>query len=299
MSDSSILGLALLSIEGLGKISASKLLRTFSSLDAIRSATDSTLQRILPKRNTARIITTLRDSVAMDDLLSNAKTAIEELQSKFRTSITFPGSLEWPRDLDKLSSADQPFPLYYFGTLQALDMPPVAFFTGNNVTGQIQDDVINIAGRLVAANLHLCTGLTNNLDLEIQSRCLEQPSVLVADRGFSKVRKEFRRAISNVGKSKGVLLSAYDLQNAPFSPNDRFKSQIMAALCSCSVFILPQTGTADWGAMEWCSQNGKSVFAWKAKGHDLPRCVHEIVKPIDLDWILVAAKIGCGMPLVS
>jgi len=296
MSDIAILAMALNAVEGLGRVSVGRLIQKFGTLEAIQQLSHDMLQRYLPHRGTAKIIENLQDTNAMEGCLEAARKAVARLAAN-NLSVCASGDAAWPESLNSLDIQDRPLPLYIYGSLDALMLPSVGFFMPPETADPLKKEAIRLAERVLEDGMTLCTGISSDLDAELQSLCGSRPSVLVAHCGFARVSGDMRPTISRVRKAGGVLLSAFPLEHGPFKHDAKDRALMMAALSACCVFVTPAPGSPDWKAMEWCHSQSKSVFAWGIDDHDLPDYAHKIQGDRDLDWVLLATRLASGMPL--
>jgi DNA processing protein len=282
--------LALENLDGVGRVTARKILDQFGSLDEVRRfPREQIMNRLRRVPQAAKLVDRLLDEKFIAESVAAAEQTIEELEGKHLVALTS-GDDGWPEELDGLPNAHRPNVLFGYGNLKLLAEPSVAMLgTAPVTTGPFEAAQV-LVRRLAGAGTIVSSSASDGLDNVIIKILLSTDTLpmLVAQCGLARVAPELRPSVSAVVKQGGLLVSSFHMQHGPFDHDNRERMLVQAALSKATVFIEPREGGFSWDAMQWSLDQGKPVFALSSE--PLPERVHVIHDELDMDWVLAAMR---------
>ncbi|HLT46573.1 MAG TPA: DNA-processing protein DprA, partial [Rubricoccaceae bacterium] len=294
--------LALLGLDGVGRVTAHRLLERFPTLDALRACPrEQVLLRLKGLPHAERTVTLLFDEAAFAPHLDRARAAVEEMAAR-RIAVVVPGHAHWPAALDALAPADRPAALYAFGDTAVLAARPVALFGRAPLPADAYEAAQGLAERLLAERLPLACGAAPGFDVALHKRYAAAglPCVMVARAGLARVDPPARPGVAAAVKAGGVLVSPFPPTHGPFDHDDRERALVQAALAGPAAFFAPAAGSPEAKALAWALEAGRPVFgvegdpAADAGLLHLSTRVHRLARPVDLDWVVAAARAERG-----
>jgi DNA processing protein len=291
MSESAALTLALLRIDGVGRVTAQRLLAHFPTYDALRATPrEQVLLRIKGAPRAAALVDTLFDAEAMRPLLAESADALATLASR-RIEVLTGHDARWPAGLDALDLAERPAALYAYGDADLLTRPAVALFARPPLPGPAFEIAQDLVRKLIAHDLVVMGGTEHGFDVVVHKLCTSagRPSILVANAGMARIPKPMRPHVSAAVGAGGLLLSPFPVEHGPFPHDDAERALVMAAAARASAFFTPEPETHEARALEWAVEHDRPVFG-VAGDTPLPERVHPLGRPIDLDWVVAAAQ---------
>ncbi len=294
MSDSTVFALALDLVDGVGRVTAGRLLDRFTSLDDLRRyPREQVLTRIKGAPRAEALVHQLFDPSVMDPLLDQARQRLAELHRR-RLDVLTPHSAAWPRGIADLPRSQRPFLLYVFGETSVLLHPVVALFARPPLTEAAFEQVLALVHHLVPHGVVPATSAAHGFDVAVQKLChagpAAYPGVLVAAAGMAQAPPPLRPTISAAVRTGGLFVSSFPMQHGPFDHDDHERALVQAALAHASLFVAPEPGTPEWRAMTWLLEQSRPVFGLPAPEHPLPEPVHLLRTAVDFDWVLAAAR---------
>lgn len=286
--------LTLVGMEGVGRVTASRLLHYFASYDELRAyPREQVLSRLKGAPNAAKLVEQLFDLSYMQPLLQQTLEDVRALQQK-RVLLLSQGDPAWPIKLDALPRAERPVLLYLFGSIEVLARPSVALFAQPPLSPGPYEQAQVLIHHLLAQNITPATGTATGFDVVTHKLAASDPhpqaSMLVAPCGMARLAPRMRPTVSLVAKAGGLFLSSFPMNHGPFSHDDRERAFVLATLTSTAVFIEPKPDTPDWAAMLWLLDQGRSVFGIAAPEHPLPAPVHPLASTTDFDWVVASTQ---------
>lgn len=292
MTDAAIFALALLQLDGVGRVTAGRLLRHFASLDALRACPrEQVLLRIKGAPNGETLVRTLFSEDAMQAPLDAARATLDELSAKKVTALTAHHD-HWPSGTDELDRSDRPPVLYAYGHTRALPMPRVAVLLRPPLDDGPFERAQRLVGRLAEAGLGLSTGTAGGADIVLLKRAAahEVPAVMVAHAGMARVPRSVRPAISGAVRAGGVLLSPFGLTHGPFDHDDYLRALLQTATADAVVFVQPAPEAPEARALQWAADHDRPAFVLGAPGTaPLPGGARPLGSDDDLGAVLAAA----------
>ncbi len=120
VSPRSLLAHALERLDGVGRISAGRLLRYFESYEALTSfPREQVLTRLKSAPNGGRLVDRLFDRAEMEPILANSAAELGALTATGITPLAA-GDPGWPAGIALLPAAEQPNLLYVYGATGVL-----------------------------------------------------------------------------------------------------------------------------------------------------------------------------------
>ena len=291
MTDTSAFALALLRVEGVGRVTAQRLLAHFPDRAALaKTPREQVLLRIKGAPNAEALVGRLLDAEAMAARLDEAEAEIETLAQR-RIEVLTQHDPRWPTGLDALDRSDRPVVLYAYGDADLLTRPSAALFARPPLPGPPFEVAQDLTRALIAHGIVVMAGAEHGFDIVVHKLCASarHPSVMVANVGMGKVPKPMRPAVTATVRAGGLLLSPFALDHGPFPHDDAERALVMAATANASAFFAPEADTHEDRAMRWALDHGKPAFA-VAGDAPLPDRVHTLDRPLDLDWVVAAAQ---------
>ena len=290
MPDPAAFALALLRVEGIGRVTAQRLLAHFPTYDALRATPrEQILLRLKGTSNVADLVSRLLDTEEMEEHLGQAEETLATLAQR-RVEVLTDQDPRWPAGLDALDRSERPVVLYAYGNADLLTRSAVALFARPPLPGPAFEVAQDLVRRLIAHDIVVIAGAEHGFDVVVHKLCASagHPSVLVANVGMAKVAKPMRPTVSATVQAGGLLLSPFSLDHGPFPHDDADRALVMAAIANASAFFAPPPDSHEDRAMRWAIGAGKPTFG-VASDEPLPERVHALTRPLDLDWVVAAA----------
>lgn len=259
-----LFALALEHLEGVGRVTAGRLLARFASLDDLRRyPREQVLVRIKGAPNAEALVARLFDDDAMLDAVTTAAAECEALAQRRVTLLTLRDDA-WPARLADLPRGARPYRLFAYGDPAVLTRPSVAFFARPPLpTGPFEDAQTLVRG-LLAEGLVPTTGAAHGFDVVVHRLAAggeaPRPSMLVLPAGLARLAPPLRPAATAVAKAGGLLLSPFAMPHGPFDHDERERALVQAALADACVFVAPRPDAPEWSALEWAAGAGRPVF---------------------------------------
>lgn len=292
-SASARLVLALLRMEGVGRVTAGRLAAHFASYaDLRRYPREQVLARIKGAPRAADLVGRLMDPAEMQPHLDAADAQLQQL-ARQRVRLLTPSDAGWPGRLEALPRAQRPVLLYVYGDAAALRLPSVALFARPPLRDDAFEQAQHLARHLKTHHLPPVTSAAHGFDIVITkimaTGASSAPSVLVCAAGMGVLPPSMRPTASLAARSGGALLSPFPMQHGPYDHDDKERSLLQAALSRACVFVEPHPQSPEWLALTWALEAGRPVFGIPAPDTPLPDRVHPLNSPVDFDWVVAAA----------
>ncbi|MGB3545263.1 DNA-processing protein DprA, partial [Rubrivirga sp.] len=160
---SATFALTLLSLDGVGRVTAHRILERFPSLEAVREAPlEQVLLRLKGVPNADRTVGTVR-AAAFDETIERTAQRVRALEDK-KIHVLAPGSEPWPLGLDALDRADRPAVLYAFGDLKALAWPALTVLAAAPLEAEPFEAAQTIVRRTLAQGRGVVVGAAHGVD---------------------------------------------------------------------------------------------------------------------------------------
>ncbi|MEM0962084.1 MAG: DNA-processing protein DprA [Bacteroidota bacterium] len=252
--------LALLSLDGVGRVTAHRVLERFTSAASLREAPhEQVLLRLKGTPNAERTVEALRGA-PLADADERSRQRVEALTEK-GIHVLAPGGPAWPSGLDALSRSDRPVVLYAFGDLKALRWPALAVLAAAPLDGGAFETAQSVAQRTLAQGRGLVVGAATGVDLALQKLSLAAglPAVAVVGAGLARLDRSMRPGATTLTRSGGLLVSSFPMAHGPFDHDDRERALVQAALGRAVLAVTPPAGSPEAGAVAWAASAERPV----------------------------------------
>ena len=252
--------LALLSLDGVGRVTAHRLLERFPTLDALRATPrEQVALRLKGAPNADQTVATLFDDDAFRPALPRAEAEVAALRDK-GIGVLAPGGAGWPAALDALPRAERPVVLYTYGDAAVLRRPSLAVLARAPLDGGPFETVQALVRRVVAP-AGLVVGAQSGVDLALQKVALDAgaPVAVVVEAGLARLRPPMRPGATAVVRAGGVLVSPFPMTHGPYDHDDRERALVQAALGAAVCAVAPPPGSPEDRAAAWAAGAGRPL----------------------------------------
>ncbi|MDZ4702071.1 MAG: DNA-processing protein DprA [Rhodothermales bacterium] len=289
VSPRSLLAHALERLDGVGRISAGRLLRYFESYEALTSfPREQVLTRLKSAPNGGRLVDRLFDRAEMEPILANSAAELGALTATGITPLAA-GDPGWPAGIALLPAAEQPNLLYVYGATGVLRRPLVAFFGKATLRTEAFEYAQGLAVFLASRGIHPVIGAAHGFDVVLAklSASPESPAaaLMTCACGLAQIAPPVRPTVSATVRAGGALMSSFALHHPHYPHQDDDQALLMAATASAGVFLDPAPGEPAWKALEWMLATHQPVFATTDGNHALPKAVHLLASDMDQEWV--------------
>jgi DNA processing protein len=291
--------LALTRIEGVGKVTAERLLRNFRDLDDLRTyPREQVLLRIKGVGNAPKIVGDLFDDAVMTPMLAEARGEVDSLTEKGIKLLT-PRDVHWPAGLSRLAPAHRPSLLYAYGDLDRLTDLRIALIGAPPLSEGPFDLAQDLLRSIIAEGLVPVTGVNNAVDV-VMNRIASmndrpRPTIMVASCGLARVAPPLRPLATASVRAGGLMLSSFPMNHVAQSHDEYERVLIQAAVAHASVFLVPSPGSHEASGCRWSSEN-QPLFILGGVGSDFTGAV-PIMSSDDFPAAIMAARRVAGEAL--
>lgn len=263
---SAAFALALLSVDGLGRTTAHRLLERFPTWQTLR-ATPREQVRLRIKRapNIDRTLDTLLDDAFETQHLGPAQGAVTALAKRGILTLA-PTDAEWPLGVDDLDRSDRPVVLYGYGSLEALARPALACLGRPPLDPAAFEATQALALHALAQHtldqrVGLVVGAQSGFDVALQKLSLgaNRAAVAVLGCGLAKLEKSLRPTATALTRGGGLLLSPFPMTHGPFDHDDRERALVQAALGRALAVAGAPDGSPEERASAWAASTARPV----------------------------------------
>ncbi|MEZ4698763.1 MAG: DNA-processing protein DprA [Rhodothermales bacterium] len=293
-SPRALLAHALERLDGVGRVSAGRLVRHFESYHALTSyPREQVLTRLKSAPNANRLVDHLFDPQFMEPVLEAAEAELRGLEQSGIQAIAF-GDAGWPADFSRLPASDQPNLLYLYGHRRVLEQPLAALFGKAALREEAFDYAQTLVRFLSGRNIHPVIGAAHGFDVVMAKLSVDAatPALMLCASGLAHIAPPLRPTVSATVRAGGALLTSFPMQQPHFPHQDDDQALHMAAIAQAGIFLDPDPGEPAWKAMEWMLENHKAVFAVGNGPHPLPERIHLLETEIDQEWVATAVTEG-------
>lgn len=294
MSSETHFALALEGLDGVGRVTTSRLLEAFQTYDGLlRYPREQVLSRLKGTRHASHLVNRLLDESFMRERLAKAKEYEKSLATK-RVALLTRFHSHWPQQLNQLEAKYAPVVLYAYGTTNALTQPLLSFFARPPLPDPCFDHAQALIRHVLPALILPMTNLASGFDVvthKITSMTQPpRPSLGITHVGMAKLQPDMRPVVSALVRSGGTFVSPFSMTHGPFEHDDKERARVQAAMAHACVFVEPQEKSPEWVALEWALAHDRPVFAIASPTVDLPDAVHRLTDNVDFDWVIASAK---------
>lgn len=288
--------LALLDQEGVGRVSALRLLERFPTYKGLLGfPREQVLLRLKGIPNAERTVGLLFEVGAFEAAIEKARDELAEFAGK-HIQVIANGHPHWPSGLANLERPNRPVVLYAFGSTEALTRTAVAFHGRPPLPGDAFEAAQSLARRLIEEGIPAACGAQSGFDVVLHKLYSAAGSacVMVARCGLAKVDNNMRPGVAAAVKAGGVLVSPFPPTHGPFDHDDAERVLLQTALAGPTVFVAPNVHTPEAHALEWALNSNRPVFGLVGDDTEnalsFPERVHLLSREVDHDWVVAAAR---------
>lgn len=295
VSSSTAFALALLRLDGVGRVTTHRLLAHFPTYEALLATPrEQVLVRLKGVAKASDLVARLFDEDAMAPRLEEAQQALR-IHTSRHVRVWTPAAEGWPTRLDALDRSDRPVALYSYGISALLAQPTVAILGRAGLSGPAFEQAQALVRRLMDAHVSVIAGAADGFDVVMHKLCYAQrhPSIMIAASGLAKLTPSIRPHASAIVGAQGLVCAPFDMHHGPYPHDDRERAVVQAALAAAVVAVEPQTGSPEAKALAWALDADRPVFGVAGSGPGalpLPERVHRLERPVDFDWVVAAAS---------
>ena len=260
---SSILALALLQLEGVGRVACGGLLSRFPDIEVLRSTPREQVRLRLPGIPGADVIVGRLFDESFDQVLQQAEESLADLEAKQVEVLTI-NHPHWPEGLTELPFSERPVVLYTYGRTALLKGPTVSFLALPPLEDEAYEPAQKLIRTLLAWGITPVCGLQNGFDTVTCKLAAANHSgaIAVISAGLSRAPSEMRPAAAGMTRTGGLLLSPFPMDHGPFPHDDNERARLMTALTGATVFVgADDEKSPERRALKWAVENDRPVFS--------------------------------------
>lgn len=290
-TDRALFALALLHIEGVGRVTAGRLLEQFDDFDDLhRYPREQVLHRIKGARNGEALVNNLFDDAFLSEHLTYARGHVEKLQQR-GIDVIVRGDDDWPSGFEQLEDSNRPAFFYAYGATANLNSPGAAVFA----RPPLQDSAFEWAQDLVRGLLDhertVISGVATGFDNVVQKLCADRAdanrSIMVTNCGLAKIPSGLRSTAGQAIRSGSLMVSSFPMAHGPYDHDDYERALLQAALATVSVFVEPRPDTSEWRAMQWALKNDRRTYVLPGDEHEPPEPASSITPQTPIQDIIL------------
>jgi DNA processing protein len=250
--------LALTRLDGLGRVSAHRLLEHFPSVEALREApTEAVLVRLKGVPRAADLVKRLRETEQLDDALARTRAEVAALEAK-RMHVLAPSDDRWPARLNDLDRSVRPIALYAFGAVERLEEAAVAFWARSPMATEPFERAQDEARRAVEAGDVLVAGARDGFDVVIHKLAYlaKRPSVAVASAGLGRLPGPVRPHATSVVRAGGLVVSPFPMTHGPFE-HDQVDAAFVAGALARAIIGAGEPDSPAARALAWAAEHDR------------------------------------------
>jgi DNA processing protein len=237
---------------GLGGESARRLLREFSSPEAVFAASISSLKSVVKADIAAEISKGIDDDVVVPALIW--------LEDPNNHIVTLADS-DYPQAL--LNIPDPPLLLYVKGRLDLLNRASLAVVGSRSATPQGINNAEAFAKSLSDAGLCIVSGLAHGIDAAAHRGALRGPgsSIAVVGTGLDKVYPAANRDLAHALAQQGALVSEFPLGTPPLAANFPRRNRLISGMSLGCLVVEASLQSGSLITARLALEQGRDVFA--------------------------------------
>ena len=266
-SPAAAFALALLRLDGVGRVTAHRILDHFESPEALRrSPREQVLLRLKGAPRAAATVDQLFGS-ELDDALTEAGRVLDALAPK-RIAVLARCDERWPARLDDLDHADRPVALWAYGHTDAL-APGLAILGRAGLDVPAFEAATDLARRMAPNGI--ATVMSDGFDLAVQKPAIGAGGrvVAVATCGLARLTPSLRPGATALVKAGGCLVAPWPMAHGPFEHDEREAALVAAALAGAVVGAGVEADAPEARAVAWAAEK-RPTFALASGPEGIP-----------------------------
>lgn len=258
---SAAFALALLSVDGLGRTTAHRLIERFPTWSALRATPREQVRlRVKGAPRLDHLLDVILSDAFESGHLSPARATVAAHRER-GIHLLARGDDAWPVGLNDLERSDRPVVLYAYGHLEALAPPALACLGRPPLDPQAFEASQALARYALAQGVGLVVGAQSGFDVALQKLSLgaQRGAVAVLGCGLAKLEKSLRPAATALTRGGGLMVSPFSMTHGPFDHEDRERALVQAALGRAVSAIGAHAGSSERRACAWAETAGRRV----------------------------------------
>ncbi len=273
-TDRTLFALALLTIDGVGRVTAGRVLSRFADLDDLhRYPREQVLHRIKGARNGEALVNNLFDEAFLDDHISSVRRQLKTLTER-NINVLVLGDENWPPGFDDLEPSERPVLLYGYGNTENLALPGISVFARPPLDEAPFEWAESLVQHLASSATMVIGGVANGFDNVVQKLASDashsHPSVMIAHCGLAKIPSGLRSTAAKAVQSGSLMISSFPMGHGPYDHDNYERALLQAALGSASVFIQPRPDSPEWRALQWACTHTRTAYVVADDEHAPP-----------------------------
>lgn len=268
--------LRLILTPGLGPRTARQLLAAFGLPDAIFSATQPALLRVVPEPLARELA-----GPPNDDVLQAVDATERWLAASGDRSLVTLADAHYPQAL--LTTADPPPVLFAVGRVELLNRPAVAIVGSRNATQQGLANAEDLAAALARAGVTVVSGLALGIDGAAHRGALAAESdastIAVVGTGVDVIYPASHRALARDIHARGLAISEFPLGTPAVAHNFPRRNRLIAGLARGVLVVEAALRSGSLITARLAAEAGREVFAIPGSIHSpLARGCHRLIR---------------------
>lgn len=267
MPSTAAYALALLRLDGVGRVSAHRILDHFPTPEVLRATPREPI--LLRLKGIPRAASTVDQLFgdALDRSVEEAERQIQALSTKGVT-VLVRGGHGWPERLDDLEPSDRPVALWVYGHTDAL-APGLSLLGRAGLPAPAFEAATALASSLARGGL--ATLLKDGFDLAVQKPTMGAGGrvAAVATCGLARLEPSLRPGATALVKRGGCLVSTWPMPHGPFEHDDREAALVCAALGGAVVGAGVADDQPEARALSWAAGH-RPTFALHSGPEGIP-----------------------------
>ena len=254
--------LALLSLDGVGRVTAHRVLAHFDGPAALRSTPREQVLLRIKGAPRAEALAAALQAHALGDAVVRAQASADADAARGISTLA-PGGDAWPAGLDALPPPQRPVVLRAYGPVGALGAPLVSILAVAPLAAEAFEGAERLVGAAAARGVAPVLGAETGVDLALLKRALGggvRP-VVVAGAGLARVERSMRPALSQLTRAGGLLVSPFEMAHGPFEHDLKERALVAAALGRTVCAVAPAAGSAEDAAAAWAAEARRPLVA--------------------------------------
>jgi DNA processing protein len=290
-NESAVLALALLATEGVGRVSAGRLLERFPDADRLLATPREQILLRLPGIPGAEAIVRRLLDGDFAARLAEARSQVASLAER-QVSLLTQHHPHWPSGLDDLARGDRPTVLYAYGQTALLRRPTVALLAQPPLEGAAFERAQGLIRFLLAHGAVPAAGLQHGFDIVLckLAAAAASPAAAFAASGLARVPGAVRPAGAALANAGGVMVSSFAMDHGPFPHDDVERARVLAAAAHAVVFVGAPEGSAERRALAWALEHGRPTFVMPESGQAGSPETRALTDAEQFDAVLAASR---------
>lgn len=271
--------LALLHLDGVGRVTAHRIARRFPTPAALRATPhEQVLLRLQGTPRAADVVKALRGP-SLDERLETAE-AYAEACTERRVSL-LPATDERLARLSHLEPSRRPVLLHLYGQDEVLARPTLAVLSQPEagLAGDAYETIQSAVREHLDAGSGVTVGFSSGFDVAISKLSTDRPGRLLAvvPSGLARLPRGLRPAATALIRNDGALLSPFEMRHGPFEHDQTERALVQAALGRAILLGAAPEDSAEARAARWAAEHDRAVFCVGPP----PPHLTDVARPLD------------------